>query len=114
MSNTLITHDHLFQIVKKLSEDYQPYGQQKRSGDEDEGEEPVKSVSGYHGDCSSGCRFYAPLESPHNYDWGVCTNLKSHRCGLLTFEHQGCLSFEPDPRSLAEIYPDIYGEDEEG
>lgn len=27
---------------------------------------------------------------------GVCVNGASHRCGLPTFEHQGCEQFEPD------------------
>jgi hypothetical protein len=27
-------------------------------------------------------------------DWGVCTNPRSHRCSLLTFEHQGCKNFQ--------------------
>jgi hypothetical protein len=34
------------------------------------------------------------LAEPFSADWGICANPKSHRCGLLTFEHQGCLAFE--------------------
>jgi len=33
------------------------------------------------------------------YDWGVCSNPRSPRCGLLTFEHQGCWEFEGAPES---------------
>jgi hypothetical protein len=35
-------------------------------------------------------------EANISLDWGVCVNPKSHRCGLLTFEHQGCPEFEYD------------------
>jgi hypothetical protein len=31
-------------------------------------------------------------------DWGVCTNSKSPRAGLLTFEHMGCPQYEWDGR----------------
>ncbi|MBO0862271.1 MAG: DUF3027 domain-containing protein [Chloracidobacterium sp.] len=47
-------------------------------------------------DCSCGCRHYAPLEGKEGADWGVCTNPRSPRAGLLTFEHQGCEYFEYD------------------
>ena len=45
-------------------------------------------------DCSCGCRWYRKLAGPLGWNWGVCANPRSHRCGLLTFEHQGCLHFE--------------------
>jgi len=48
-------------------------------------------------DCSCGCRHYVPLEGKEGADWGVCTNPRSPRAGLLTFEHQGCEFFEDDP-----------------
>jgi Protein of unknown function (DUF3027) len=77
------THEHLWQIVTKLPTDFEPYGQVKR-------ESP---------DCSSGCRWYHVLAGRLGQDWGVCANPRSPRSGLLTFEHQGCLEFEEDPRS---------------
>jgi hypothetical protein len=73
-------HEHLWTICKKLPEDYEPYGNTVRQ----------------KGDCSCGCTYYYKLEDlddgPNavSQDWGVCANPKSHRCGLLTFEHQGC------------------------
>lgn len=81
-------HDLLWKATKELHQDYEPYGIAERDA----------------GDCSSGCVFYYKLadrdgESISN-DWGVCTNPKSHRCGLLTFEHQGCPHVTyPEPRS---------------
>lgn len=45
-------------------------------------------------DCSSGCRFFHPLSGDSGLDWGVCTNPKSPRAGLLTFEHDGCSGYE--------------------
>lgn len=48
-------------------------------------------------DCSCGCKYFIPLHDEKNncqdFDFGVCINPKSQRCGLLTFEHQagfGC------------------------
>ncbi len=93
---TKISHEHLWPVTRKLPEDYEPYGKQKRPGDEDEDETGIESPTGYYGDCSSGCKWYVDLVAPFAADWGVCTNPASHRCGLLTFEHQGCLYFEPD------------------
>jgi hypothetical protein len=40
--------------------------------------------------CSCQCYFYHPLRGDRGMDWGVCTNPKSPRAGLLTFEHMGC------------------------
>lgn len=51
-------------------------------------------------DCSSGCVYYSKLSGDRGMDWGVCTNPRSHRRGKLTFEHQGCFAFEPDPDEL--------------
>jgi hypothetical protein len=46
-------------------------------------------------DCSCGCKWYHALEGDRSGDWGVCFNILSPRCGLLTFEHMGCNGFEP-------------------
>ncbi len=75
------THELLLQIVRRLPTDFQPYGE--RSRDDDSGP-----------DCSCGCRWLIPLENELRFDWGVCCNPRSPRCGLLTFEHQGCHEFE--------------------
>jgi len=46
-----------------------------------------------HNDCGDGCKHFIPLYNEMYkgayLDFGVCTNSKSKRCGLLTFEHQG-------------------------
>ena len=44
----------------------------------------------YTYDCSCQCYFFHPLLGALQTDWGVCTNPKSPRAGLLTFEHMGC------------------------
>jgi hypothetical protein len=44
----------------------------------------------YTYDCSCQCYFFHPLLGDLQTDWGVCTNPKSPRAGLLTFEHMGC------------------------
>lgn len=87
---TRITHEDLVALFPLIQrpEDYEPYGQMKRDGEHGE--------DGY-ADCSCGCTWFAPLEGSLRTDWGVCTNRKSHRVGLLTFEHQGCPQFELDP-----------------
>lgn len=51
----------------------------------------------YGHDCSCGCKHYHPLEGKEGMDWGVCTEPRSPRAGLLTFEHMGCQFFEADP-----------------
>jgi len=56
-------------------------------------------------DCSSGCKYFFPLEGKHGMDWGVCTEPRSPRAGLLTFEHMGCPFFAPEPDDL-EAVPD--------
>jgi hypothetical protein len=86
MSEPLVTHEHLCQIVRDLPQDYEPWGQQERSS----------------GDCSCGCKWFVELAEPHGMDWGVCTSFKSHRFGLLTFEHQGCVHYEYDEATPAE------------
>lgn len=76
--------------LTRLPQDYEPWGQVDPEAD------PAT-----HDDCSCGCRFFIPIvdrtEQGPDGDWGVCLNPRSHRCGLLTFEHQGCLRFEPEP-----------------
>jgi hypothetical protein len=79
----MITHEELLAAVIEQTMDYKPWGIVEREQGED-----------FLPDCSSGCKFFAELEGKVGYDWGVCTNPKSHRCGLLTFEHQGCPQFE--------------------
>lgn len=76
-------HDRLTAARKALPEDYCPWGDVIRW--ESDRADP---------DCSWGCKHYFPLRGHLGMDWGVCTNPNSHRCGLLTFEHQGCQHFE--------------------
>lgn len=72
-----VKHKHLVTIMIKNVRDYEPYGSRERDG----------------WDCSCGCKWAAWLQDEPG-DWLVCTNPKSYRCGLLTFEHQGCPEFE--------------------
>ncbi len=76
------THKHLLSITKRSLWDFEPFGTIDRDGDD------------YKGDCSCGCKFFMPLEGKLGSDWGICSNVESHRCGLLTFEHQGCNEFK--------------------
>ena len=71
-------HAFLLKIVPKFEQDYDPCGKTPR----DE-----------NFDCSCGCSYFLKLDGQLGQDWGVCTHTKSHRCGLLTFEHQGCKYF---------------------
>ncbi len=75
-----LPHEQLWRVCKRLPDDYEPYGAEERAT----------------GDCSSGCKWYHTLSGKASYDWGICGNPKSHRAGLLTFEHQGCPRFEAD------------------
>ncbi len=79
MSDT--RHESLHQIVKRLPSDFEPWGVRSRTED-------------WGPDCSCGCRWFIPLGQELRYDWGICHNPESPRCGLLTFEHQGCREFE--------------------
>lgn len=86
-------HLALWDACLKKPEDYTPYGQLERWAD----------PKAAYPDCSCGCKFFAPLhdgpedeEGWADADWGVCTNSRSHRVGLLTFEHQGCQAFKPE------------------
>lgn len=69
-------HWHLHAICIQLPADYEPYGFRVRRGP----------------DCSCGCKWFLKLQALP-MDWGVCANPLSPRCGLLTFEHQGCAFF---------------------
>lgn len=86
-----MVHEHLLAVCLHLPQDYAPWGYENR-------DEPE-----FGPDCSSGCKYYAQLEGKLGMDWGVCVNPLSHRCGLLTFEHQGCRKFEVDPDLDAKI-----------
>jgi hypothetical protein len=76
---TRFDHDDLWRACQHLPEDYAPWGQADRE------------QAAEHGrlDCSSGCRWYVPLQYPYSMDWGSCCSPTSPRKGLLTFEHQG-------------------------
>jgi len=76
----MATHEQLWQITKKLPSDFEPYGQRNRETE-------------WGPDCSCGCAHFHPLEGKEGADWGVCSNDKSPRAGLLTFEHMGCALF---------------------
>lgn len=82
--------DLLWIVCKLLPQDYQPWGNVDR--------DPLDGE--FMDDCSAGCVFYKSLfDERHNRDdadWGVCCNPKSHRAGLLTWEHQGCGHFVCD------------------
>jgi hypothetical protein len=77
-------HDHLLTLCKSLPGDYDPWGNVIQWGDPNQA----------YPDCAGGCKWYLTLEGHVGADWGVCANAKSHRAGLLTFEHQGCQQFE--------------------
>jgi hypothetical protein len=52
--------------------------------------EAYESGLAYHYDCSAQCYWYHELLGQRGQDWGICTNPKSPRAGLPTFEHMGC------------------------
>ena len=83
-------HAKLWKACPLRPEDYDPWGKDVRWANMDRA----------YPDCSGGCKFYYVLEDRDGQmiscDWGVCTNAKSHRCGLLTFEHQGCEHFKQE------------------
>jgi len=76
------THEQLCALMVRLPTDFEPWGTREREGP----------------DCSCGCNFFHILDGKAGGDWGVCTNPKSPRVGLLTFEHQGCPEWTEDPR----------------
>jgi hypothetical protein len=82
-------------IVKVLPTDYTDYG----------GEIERWKDSNDYPDCSSGCRYFLPLEGELGADWGVCSKQSAPRAGLLTFEHQtgrGCFEYGDDEEIFAE------------
>jgi hypothetical protein len=81
-----LTHEQLWQVCQLKPGDYEPYGKHNRLT----ATRPAEIAS----DWSGGCKRYHTLSSPASRDWGVCGNPRSHRAGLLTFEHQGCSEFE--------------------
>lgn len=85
-------HELLSRACRHLPGDYTPWGDVERAD--------PKAPQGWWTDCSSGCRHYLVLQDAGDQhlsnDWGVCINPKSHRYGLLTFEHQGCPAFESE------------------
>jgi hypothetical protein len=74
-----LTHEQLWHACQRKPGDYEPYGRRKRL-----------TAS----DCSCGCLWFQTLSGKASKDWGACGNPRSHRAGLLTFEHQGCPEFE--------------------
>jgi hypothetical protein len=81
-------HERLWVACRELDGDYDPWGKVKRWAD----------ANASYPDCSHGCKWFYVLANKRGEhigaDWGVCSNPKSHRCGLLTFEHQGCQKCE--------------------
>lgn len=77
-------------VLRKRTTDYKPWGKVER----------WKDPEANYPDCSCGCKHFKPLyneKTQIDCDYGVCTNPKSARCGLLTFEHQaGKDCFEND------------------
>lgn len=86
-------------LAPRLPQDYDPWGGNVRWAD------PKQAYP----DCSCGCKWARWLEdlpeASLGADWCVCTNPRSHRCGLLTFEHQGCQAWECDPEEADEPAP---------
>lgn len=92
-------HELLHTLRVDLPTDFEPYG--RRSREEDWGP-----------DCSCGCLHFRSFKA--HSDWGVCSNPKSPRAGMLTFEHQGCREFEYDERIDEDVerwareHPDVF------
>lgn len=88
--------DPKWNIVKRLPTDYTTYGGVI---------ERWKHIDLVYPDCSWGCKWWVPLYDEKNdswdCDWGVCTNPKGERSGLLTWEHQAgfnCYEGKDDER----------------
>lgn len=92
-------HELLHTLRVSLPTDFEPYGERSRE-------------DGWGPDCSCGCLHFRQLED--HSDWGVCSNPKSPRAGMLTFEHQGCREFEYDERIEEDVerwareHPDLF------
>ncbi len=80
-------HDLLHLVCLRRPTDFAPYGLRQREA----------------ADCSCGCKHFVPLDGGLGADWGVCTQPRSPRAGLLTFEHQGCEFFVYDEELDAEM-----------
>lgn len=78
-----INHDYLLEMVRRLPQDYKPFGKLERWLNPEED----------YPDCSMGCKYFIELKGELGNDWGICCNKNSHRYSLLTFEHQGCQKF---------------------
>ena len=76
------SHDQVRAVWIKKDQDWEPFGKTPHP-------DP-------YNDCSCGCTWFHILEGVRGMDWGVCFNPRSHRAGLLTFEHQGCDKFEEE------------------
>jgi hypothetical protein len=88
-------HGRLLKMLKVLPKDYSDYG-----GTVERWSDPNQTYP----DCSCGCRYAKWLEDEKlSADWLVCTNPRSHRCGLLTFEHQGCQQFKQSAEQPSEV-----------
>jgi len=84
--------DSLLNLCKVLDTDYIDYGGKITRWLDPDAE---------YNDCSDGCKHFIPLYNESykgaDLDFGVCTNPKSKRCGLLTNERQagyGCFEIE--------------------
>lgn len=84
--------DSLLNLCKVLDTDYIDYGGKITRWLDPDAD---------YNDCSDGCKYFIPLHNESykgaDLDFGVCTNPKSKRCGLLTNEHQagyGCFEVE--------------------
>ena len=74
-----MNNNDLKNVLKILPSDYADYGGQIKRWEHENKDYP---------DCSCGCKYFVPLNGALGYDWGVCSNPKSPRAGLLTWEHQ--------------------------
>lgn len=88
----MINRENLKKACKTLDTDYLDYGGKISRW--------LDPNSDYN-DCSCGCKHFVPLYNEKiegaDTDFGVCTNQKSKRVGLLTSEHQagyGCFELE--------------------
>lgn len=97
----------LSKVLKILPTDYTDYG-----GKVKRWEDPNRTYP----DCSNGCKFFVPLDSDLSNDWGVCSNPKSPRAGLLTWEHQAgvdCFSYDDSKQLRLEALQELTELDEE-
>jgi len=85
-SRRAFDHADLLALAIVLPSDYQGYGGVIERWADPEMDYP---------DCSCGCKWAAWLEGGLGSDWLVCCKPDGPRRGLLTFEHQAGLCFEP-------------------